>query len=449
MTRFAIITFLAGFSLLLPCGCPFSVSAQGLTNTIPRNQAPLSRTFPPSAAEQTPTGTGKFVIFTREATDKTNEWDFIAGAWECIPSRPQIPITKRIEFGHSAGNAESLLDCLVRDDSEGLFQRFVTLHVGGFNLYDINYRTWDVRCIRQGNSRLFTFGVMKNFIFCRDLGDSGDWFRLDATSGNIIKDVPFVPLDVDGAFWLVRKIDENSGAWSYDAAKEEFIAHFGEVEELNGGRTQSLLSADGKSRAWLLVPFPDDWCGGLINGTLVLQRDGRPTDIRVPVKLQARMGSGVPIIPMGAQLTFTKDGVATFTARQQMKGRKEWVWTIAIATGKVTENARPYVEPKPDDFAVFDGVPAPDYLRKYLKDFRHFGRGGLAPAFLMHLGILKKQPEFPDCTAGVSRDGRHILYKAKKGPLADVFIYGDLQTKQTVRWACPAGIKRSDFMEFV
>src|SRR6186713_2257589 len=148
MTRFAI-TFLAGFSLLPPWGCLFSASAQGLKDTIPRNQAPLSRIFPPSAAEQTPSGIGKFVIFTREATDKPNEWDFIAGAWECIPSRPEVPVTKRVEFGHSAGNAEPLLDCLVRNDSEDLFPRFVTLHVGAFNLYDINYRTWDVRCIWQ------------------------------------------------------------------------------------------------------------------------------------------------------------------------------------------------------------------------------------------------------------------------------------------------------------
>src|SRR6185312_8664030 len=185
MIRFAIITFFAGFSLLLPCGCPFSVSAQGLTNTIPRNQAPLSRTFPPSAAEQTPTGTGKFVIFTREETDKTNEWDFIAGAWECIPSRPNVPVTKRIEFCHSAREAQPLLDCLVRDDSEDLCPRFVQLQVDPANLYDINYRTWDVRCVWQGD-RLSAFGVIKNSAFCQD---SRDWFRIDVSSGNIIRDV--------------------------------------------------------------------------------------------------------------------------------------------------------------------------------------------------------------------------------------------------------------------
>ena len=39
--------------------------------------------------------------------------------------------------------------------------------------------------------------------------------------------------------------------------------------------------------------------------------------------------------------------------------------------------------------------------------------------------------------------------KAQKGPLAGVFIYGDLQTKQILRWTSPAGIKPGDSMEFV
>jgi len=282
------------------------------------------------------------------------------------------------------------------------------------------------------------------------LGDLGDWFCLDATSGNTIKEVPFIPLDVDGSFWLVRKTAEQSGAWSYNLAKEEFIGHFDNVDESQFLHSQSLLSADGRNRAWILIPKPDNWHEGAIAGTFRLQRHGNTEDIRVPVMMltKAIRGSG-RLMPVGTHLDFTKEGTAEFSARQKVKGSKERLWTIDIASGKVSEGERPYVEPKEDDFALFDGVPTPNYLRRYLKDFRHFGRSGLAPAFLMHLGILRKQPEFPDCTAGVSRDGRHILYKAKEGPLADVFIYGDLHTKQTVRWPCPTGIKRGDSLEFV
>jgi len=94
MIRSTLKTTVAILSLLLSCGCLFTASAQGLTNTIPKNQAPLARTFPPTTAKQSPSGTGKFVIFTREEIGKQIEWDFMAGAWECIPSRPSVPVTK-------------------------------------------------------------------------------------------------------------------------------------------------------------------------------------------------------------------------------------------------------------------------------------------------------------------------------------------------------------------
>ena len=91
----------------------------------------------------------------------------------------------------------------------------------------------------------------------------------------------------------------------------------------------------------------------------------------------------------------------------------------------------------------------PKYLRPHIKELKHFGRSGLAPAFLLHLGILNERPEYPRCTAGVSRDGRHVLYRAKNGPLAGVFIYGDLLTKQSVRWRSPDGLDCNISQEFI
>ena len=155
--------------------------AQDLKNPIPSSQAPLLRVFPPAPAEQSRTGTGKFVIFTREQVGEN--WDFIAGAWECIPSRPEIPPTKRVEFCHSSWNADALLDALAVAGSRGMRPRFVRLQVDSsygyytVNLYDINYRTWEVRCLWQGR-RLSAFGLIGDSIFCNS---SDGWLLLDAS----------------------------------------------------------------------------------------------------------------------------------------------------------------------------------------------------------------------------------------------------------------------------
>jgi hypothetical protein len=429
-----------------------TAEAQQPINVIPVHQPPLAKTFPPHASEQTPTGTGKFVIFTREDLNKTGEWDFIAGAWECIPSRTNLPITKRIEFCHSSWEAWPLLGSLVDDEhSKGLYPRFVRLQVDAgnadysVNLYDINYRTWESRCVWQG-SRLTAFGALKKTVICRS---ANEWFSLDASTGGVRQEVACIPLEADGDYWITRKNGETSGNWSYNPKKEEFVGHFRDIERPRVGCTRSLVTPDGRSRAWILAPMPDDWRGGSLKGTFVLQRDGQNEDIRLPITFQARMGSGVPVIPTGISFQCMPGGSIEFAAQSEKPGTAEQVWTIEVASGKTTETVRPHRASAEPDFATIDGVPSPEYLRQYLKNLRHFGRGGLAPAFLLHMGILKKQPEFPDCEAGVSNDGRHILYKAKKGSLSNVFIYGDTQTKRVLRWETPEALRSADSMEFV
>jgi len=271
---------------------------------------------------------------------------------------------------------------------------------------------------------------------------------LDSTTGAIRNETPFVPLGVDGSFWLVRKNGEKSGSWSYDPSSEGYIGHFTDEEPILGYE-QAFLSPDGRSRAWILADMPTGWQGGELRGTFLLQRDGRRGEIRVPIVMQALAGSDVPVIPRGTSLAFTRDGAVEFSATTGKTGADDRVWSVEIATGKIVESRRPHPPQAERDFSMFHGAPAPEYLRPYLKDLTHFGRRGLAPAFLLSMGVLKQRPEYPACEAGVSPDGRHILYKANEGPLADVFIYGDLQTKQILRWPRPAGMKPGNSMEFV
>ena len=181
---------------------------------------------------------------------------------------PTLPSPNARSFAIHRGSAGHCWTTLVADDSDGMHPRFAKLQVdsGGtdysVNLYDINYRTWDVRCIWQG-SRLEAFGLIGDSIFCKK---ADGWMVLDAASGKLSQEIPFVPLARDGDFLLVRKPGETEGCWSYWLAQRKYIAHFGAVDSPRRGFSQSKLSPDGKSKAWVLASMPLnlDWHGGKI-----------------------------------------------------------------------------------------------------------------------------------------------------------------------------------------
>lgn len=420
----------------------------------------LRKVFPPAVADQTRPGDGKFVIFTLGRVDEDGL--SVGGVWECIPSRPETPVTKRVEFSLALSKPEPLLDLRHADADGEMHPQFVTL-VGraepgeyNTNLYEINYRSWDLRCIWQGR-RLYAFGSMGDSIFCstsnfhdaRSLAQeiTESWYDktedlrvLDVASGNLSSELPFVPRAKDGKFWLVRKPGETEGVWSYSLAQRKYIAHFGEVAiPRNMGYYQSKLSPDGRNRAWILAPIPkgwmNDWFFGTVDGQLILQRDGKKEDVTAPIKFVASAGTAYPVSPSGIQLTFPAEDKVEFRASAVDLKPEDRVWSIDAVRGHVTESVAPQSEQREDP--LFAGIPVPDYLRPQLKEFVSFGASGIAPAFLMHVGILSEPPQYADCAAGVSPDGRHILFRALKGPLARVLIYGDLVTKQTVRWDLP------------
>lgn len=425
-------------------GCS-SLRAEGLRNLIPKEQKPILKVYPASEAEKAKKTGGRFVLFTREEVGK--EWDFLAGAWECFPDHPDVPVTKRVEFCHSSWNADTLLDGLAADGSEGRFPRYVRLQVdegdSGYrvNLYDIDYRSWDVRCIWQGR-RLAAFGELAGLVFCR--GDEG-WFALGSDSGVLLKDLPFEPVEVDGQYWIVRKAG-TAEEWSYDPAARREIGEFRVVERPKSGYFNSLLSEDGRRRGILTVPVPDDWSGGILAGSLILQRSGELQDIEIPIEIQASQGSGVPVIPLGVSLQFS-EGALVLSARKGPASEQARFWSVDLATGEVSAREGTYKEPEAKPDHTLDGVPVPEALRATAREFRHFGRKGLAPAFLMHIGMLLEKPEFDAGSAGVSPDGRRILYAARSGPLAGSLIYGDVQTGKTVTWKLPEGLKPYEIRE--
>ncbi len=390
----------------------------------------------------------------------------MAQAWECIPSRPEVPITKRVEFCYSGWNPTMLLDFLPDAKSWGMYPRYVRLQVDSrdkmysVNLYDADYRTWNVRCIWQGGI-LNAFGVFRGSIFCW-IRDSNNWLLIDSTSGEIINQVPFTPAlvrMVHGDYWLVRKPDESEGLWSVDRRTGEFVAHFRHVDfdDRSNAAISIKLSDDGKNLAWMQVPWPAaDWWDrhesakiGELTGRFLLQRDGAAEDIAVPIVIQANIGGSSWPTPRGTDLTINANRVVEFRALISDMVNRDNVWTIAIANGAVTSKTEPHKPSAPDDYATVGRVPVPAYLRREVKDFAGYGSGGIAAAFFRHVGIIKDKPGYDDNHAAVSRDGRHALYAAKRGPLLGDFMYGDLVTKKTIRWKAPDGLNPRDAMDFM
>jgi hypothetical protein len=446
-----------------------STAAQTLIDVIPRSQPPEVRVFPPKESERTAPGTGKFVLFTREKVGASNEWDFVAGAWECIPDRPQVPITRRIRFPHAPGQPEPLLQYPVDRRSRDQFPRWVKLRVPREDsraqtfLYDINYRTWETRCVWAGTNLWWAFGIFQNQIVCKG---PGGWRALNPHAGTWVEGSSVLPLGADGSHWLVRRSPDASEVWSFQPETGRFVGQFKDpgVDMIREDLWK--LSPDGEWLAWLEVQFPANlappwWVRTLekfgidppaweafrqVPGHVVVRHAGRESDLPLPVTLLAstRRGSFEE-----HHLEFLGGDALEFSAIQSGNAPQEAVWRLDLKTGKVSRTERPLVTRQDAELAVFDGVPTPAYLRRHLLNFRHFGRDGMAPAFLRYKGILGADPQYADCVAGVSPDGRHILYHAKSGPLSEEFIYGDLLTQQVVRWPRPQDLAADDAMTFV
>jgi hypothetical protein len=113
-----------------------------------------------------------------------------------------------------------------------------------------------------------------------------------------------------------------------------------------------------------------------------------------------------------------------------------------------TRTAPARFEPAPPCTSL-DGVPVPEYLQPFAARFATFGRAGLAPAFLLQQRVVHEVPEYGDGRAGVSRNGRHVVWVAKRGELAGSIVYGDLVTRRSERWPAPTGLDPSHVTDIV
>ncbi len=471
--RLPTILPIAGFAALALAAS--EAPARQPVNRIPDDQPALRRVFPPAEADRVPPGTGKFILFSREKIGGRDDWDFLAGAWEFIPSRPGAGVVKRAEFARSSWTAS-----LAVDPSSGIEgpARNLVLHQvhdstrpSGLrrNLLRIDFRTWEVGFL--GESPFVSVeGGDADTLLARS---EGGYRHFRMATGRWRDSAAFTRIaeDREGTgLWLVEgKEGPNLGTWSYQPAKLAFAHPFPRPQW--DSPVDSAARDDGG--AWAVVtvdsspfapvardgsmpapipptpPDPHDFSRPrTVDGRLWLAGTGDAEWRSWPVQFRATPGSGMPWIVREVALWF--EGEALFFQAAEEKAedtRTIHQWNVSKGR-KIRRSEAESLrrrEPKSRE------VPA---------EFRHWFRpdeapsadpGLLAAAILRDKGLVEGLPTYADRHLGVSADGRRFLWKTKpsKEPRPDLppvsaLLYLDLDQGSVVEVPCPAELVRDN-----
>jgi hypothetical protein len=410
---------------------------------------------PPPDDTIVPAGTEKFIIFARERVAGGGQWDYIATAWEYIPNRSEQPITCRVRFERSSWSPDLLFWDEPSDCPE--FVRFQVNCAEGphgytVNLYEIDYRTWDV-VTRLQAPQIIGLGVSAERVFL-GVGDSSRastrlWV-LNRSTGVIEPPArPFHKLDDFGELWLIKYDDADKHEFAVfsphanKAVREFTLRGFDHSFE-----NERALSPDAKRLAvyrdidfpsagiWNSAPEP-------IRGEWTLWNLETEQRRSFTVTTFAAQGSGVAIVRAHFDYWFEKDGrfrctsatsdAAALAALPEEKPPEELleVVTVDALTGETSR------EPlTPENIAHGRRYARmPKYVPAYLGlgSQEPIDEHDVAHAFLKHCRVNYKVPtEWLATNVGFSDDGQRFLLKMDKGDEAEDFFFGDL-VKQNVR----------------
>lgn len=464
--------FLPQVPMLLVCVMAANplTGKDALVNRIPDEQPPLRRVIKPSQDELVPSGTEKCVIFTREKIGKENEWDFVTGAWEFIPSRPEAGVVKRVEFARSSWSAHLALDDDLNID--GPARNFVLLQVNdsrrkyGYrpHLYRMDFRTWDVAYL--GSEFSSVVGGNRDTLLV--VGQAGI-VPFDVKTVTVARGAePFVIVgrDYETDLWLITsEKSDNAGVWSYRPATLERIDQVPWPQRLwqrGMHETRSAARQDGK--AWGLVtldktpdriasvrksPFGEAVQG---EGSLWLAEAGAKEARRWPVQFQAAEGSGVGWRGMDIELWFEGRSLCFQATLKDASGNAVIrQWTVSEDGTQISESVATKRH-KPNPLPQFNLIPIPKKFRPEKGDEYTSEKHELAAYFLKWKGRIKKVPQYANCRVGFTPDMRRFVWKSlpryRSDPLADlaeknalppstVLLYGDLDKETVLEIPCP------------
>jgi len=419
---------------------------------IPADQPALGKTWPPPKDEQVPPGTEKIVLFTREPVGKTGEWDFIAGAWEFIPSRPAQGVVKRAEFAHSSWSADPLLDDCHRD-----LLPFVRLQVdkrpGDYtvNVYRIDYTTWDISVLAESKPAPFT-----------GLGAGADNIYVDSSDGMLVMnrytgriDTPSVPCkvleQVSKTAWLVRRTDGDHGALLFDPSTNRFGSQFDLTESDHERNRCYLLSPSRRFLVSVLDPVE--------NATGFPREEDTPVKIydlitgevhEYKVRTFIKNGRGVRFILPYFTCWFSGPDELRFQSGLPDRFRKPAGVAVTESTFELKTGSR--TERKVDRLREDKSAQPPRYRPSYLTaiDDVTDEDQDLAAAFLKYKGIKwKRERDWSKARVAYNTKGTRFFLRILSGNLEGSFFLGDLEKGDLLEIPVPRDLKDDNAMNII
>ena len=418
-------------------------------NTLPVHRVPPGATAPRL----------QFVALARErGTKQQKDWsDMQATLWDIQPERAKEPAVRRCVLGRSMWKAAPLLSSptLLRwqvPDSQATAPGY------SVRLLRVDYPSFHVTELLRTKQAQALGGSGNTIFLTTDHGQAA----LDVDSGALRELQPSIRvLAKHGDDWLI--VVEGQVA-RFDAASAKPKRRYPAIKlpaeaaedgwvHWDGGRFAVCAARffDEQGEEVLFLKFQEP---AIVYHELFVWDLQEGTESTLRVRLQARGGSGVAVIPMTMQIELT-GGLFRYTERRDATGEHEnlydfdwqrdaeWV-TIDILTGKELLRV-PYHErllPKTE-------VPAAEAVPAYLQELfeaspiRAWGSvQDLAHAFLTHSAVELNLPTTGVCKLDAvcrTTNGEQLLV------LHDgIFYLCSLKTKELERFAAPEALARAD-----
>lgn len=395
-------------------------------DVIPRVQPPLQTIFRPGPGEDSLKAKEKVILLSREDVGGPGTWDFLACAWEFLPSQPQKPMTKRVVFEHS-GSSPDFLPFIEPHQADEYLE--LAQH-SSMNLYRVNFRNWDVAVILTNTwVRDYAMGGQNIYLWTTD-----QVLRLQRPTSAIQAEPRF---EYEGDFntrydasWLVH-LDGTppTEMRMFEPAANQFgpKLHFGDATQARWWHYQLTLSPNHNYLAYVRMPDPQPHDHPGIITTRVLVHDLKTDAVReYPSAVYVEFVRGVGLFrPPHFRLWFPspdtlkfQSGIPTLLGFQKITET-----TIDLTSGRRDENIVGDLHPEPDKLA---GYFVPAYLGQV--HIRMDPEQDLALAFLKHKEVSFTAPEVWDAVkVAFAADKKRFLLKWWQGPNCSRFFMGDLE----------------------